>query len=96
MKFELFGYIITANIFKARHAKPALTGDYFSRSRNITLPIREMGLDYMRNALLKELGLSEWKYLESEKIVEQLTDYPFPNSESYSLYNEMKRRVTGQ
>jgi hypothetical protein len=96
MKFELFGYVITVNIFKVRHAKPAFTGDYFSHSRNITLPIREMGLDYMRNALLKELGLSEWKYLESEKIVQQLADYPFPNSESYSLYNEMKRRVTGQ
>lgn len=95
MNINLFGHTIAIDIFPNRPTiKLPIVGTYYSISRRRMLNIAEMNLDWIRNALLRKLGLANWSGMASETIVQRLNDYKFTDSETYSLYCELKRRVS--
>ena len=93
MKLKLLGYTIFITITKNHPIDLSPVESYFSHSHNRMIPIREMGIDYLRNALLKELGMSDLRHLESEKVIKHLTDYEFTDNITLTLFNELKRKV---
>ena len=95
MKFNLFGHTIILDAFPNHRSviRPPIVGTYYSTSRRRILNISEMNLDWIRNALLRKLGLMDWSEMSSETIVQRLNNYAFMDSETYSLYCEFRRRV---
>jgi hypothetical protein len=96
MKIKLFRHSIILNVIPNKPAtalNPATVGTYHSQSRHTVLEISQMKLDWIRNALLKKMNLTAWNVFSSEEIINYLSDYMFPDDETYSLYRELKRRV---
>lgn len=67
--------------------------NYFSRSCGQVLEISEMETTHIKNALLKLLGLSNMRKLESEVVVSELSHNTCWNPETLGLYYELKSRV---
>jgi hypothetical protein len=95
MKFSLFGHTIILDSYLNRPdaTEPLIVGDIYSESRHRRVGLNEMSLDWIRNALLKRLNKTDWKGLASETIVKNLEGCTFVDSETFSLYCELKRRV---
>jgi hypothetical protein len=95
MKFSLFGHTLILNSYKNSPVvtNPMIVGNIYSESRHKRVGLNEMNLDWIRNALLKRLNRTDWRGLASETIVGNLEGSTFADSETLSLYCELKRRV---